>query len=312
MVMAMSSFIQFLGTTTASVFILAALGWILRAWFVERLRSSIKAEYDKELATHKNELERALNAEIELLKNELRTKESEFTSNLRVREAEIAALREGVFSGRFNRQALLDKRKLEAVDKIWGAVAKLTPLKRLSAQIAWIKIDVAVDEAAKNPKLRAFFEVINKSVDHKAFDHLTMIERPFLTSLAWSYFSAYEAIVASAFLLSKTMELGLDDGRKLLDEIGIRNILAAALPHRREQIAKINVGSFHFLLVELEGLLLTELQKILEGVEADKASIEQSILIESAIKVASDESEKARAQKAQKEESPKSADRLGD
>jgi hypothetical protein len=43
-------------------------------------------------------------AKIENLRAELRTK-----------EAEISALREGVLSGRANRQALLDKRRLEAV-----------------------------------------------------------------------------------------------------------------------------------------------------------------------------------------------------
>src|SRR5207248_2850144 len=48
-------------------------------------------------------------------------------SDLRAKEAEIAALREMVLSGRSQRQALLDKRKLEAVERIWDALARLAP-----------------------------------------------------------------------------------------------------------------------------------------------------------------------------------------
>jgi hypothetical protein len=44
--------------------------------------------------------------------------EDAFKSELRSKEAEIAALRDGILSGRMQRQALLDKRPMEAVEKV--------------------------------------------------------------------------------------------------------------------------------------------------------------------------------------------------
>src|SRR5215471_435493 len=86
-------------------------------------------------------------------------------SDLRTKEAEISALREGVLSGRANRQALLDKRRLEAVEKIWASVIALGPAKVVSAKMSIINYDVVAKRISTDPKLREAMELLLPSTD---------------------------------------------------------------------------------------------------------------------------------------------------
>ncbi len=67
--------------------------------------------------------------------------------------------------------------------------------------------------------------------------------------------------------------LGMPD---IIDKAAVTKVLTAALPHQAEFIAKYDSGAYHYLLDELESRLLEELQKLLRGVESDKASVEQA------------------------------------
>ena len=102
-------------------------------------------------------------------------------SDLRTKEAEISALREAVLSGRANRQALLDKRRLEAVEKIWATVIALGPAKAISATMSIIKYDAVAKDILKNPKLRQIIEsVLPSTGDHSDEIAKTMKEQPFV------------------------------------------------------------------------------------------------------------------------------------
>jgi hypothetical protein len=67
----------------------------------------------------------------EELRATLKASEEELKSDLREKEVEIGILRNTVLSGSASRQALLDKRRLEAVEKIWTAVNDSVQLKDL-------------------------------------------------------------------------------------------------------------------------------------------------------------------------------------
>jgi hypothetical protein len=125
-------------------------------------------------------------------------------SDLRAKEAEIVALREMVLSGRSQRQALLDKRKLEAVERIWASLTRLAPLVGVSRSMRSIIFDEVAKRAPHDLKLRQFFDMIAKPslVDSFDKDHPAIHEQPFLSPLAWAYYSAYQAIVMSAYTIS--------------------------------------------------------------------------------------------------------------
>ena len=231
----------------------------------------------------KAEIERSVqhkfDAKIETLRAELRRNEEEFKSELRLKETVITALRDGVLSGRANRQALLDKRRLEAVERVWVAVTEFTAFKYVSALMANIKFDAAAEEASRNPSARLAFQTMGIPVSGKFPENPANNERPFVSPIAWALFSAYKAVLSFSYLQLKILELGIEDAGKFFNTENVKTLLKAALPHQTENIDKYDSTAYHFLLDELEEKLLGELRKMLEGVETDEAIIAQSAKI---------------------------------
>lgn len=237
--------------------------WSLRNLISTWLTKSVSHEYDKK---------------IEALRASLRQSEEAFRAELKAKESEIDALRTGALSGIINRQAALYQRQIVAVEQIWDAVISLAPAKRISATMAIVKFDVAAKEAAKEPRFREVFAGMGKSF---GIDNLRPNEaskaRPFLSQIAWAYYSAYQAIVTHAVLRINALKSGSE--KDFADVEAITRVVKVALPHQTEFIEKFGPEAFHYLLDELELSLLAELDNILRGEKADKESVERAALI---------------------------------
>jgi len=77
---------------------------------------------------------------------------------------------------------------------------------------------------------------------------------------------------------------GIDRIDDLLSIENIRKALKAALPHQAKFIDENEAARYYYLLDEIESSLLTELQKVTEGKEADQASASRAKEINDAIK----------------------------
>lgn len=226
-------------------------------------------------------VEYRFNSRLEELRAELRRSEEELKSQLRIKETEITALREGVLSGRTQRQALVDKRRIEAVEKLWSGIVALSPYKGLSASVAVLNVD-ALARRSDDPKIKLFIAAVATAVkrDPEALSNNPATnERPFVSALAWAYFFSYLTIVSIAFASLKLAEVGFPNLSELFAKDNIRNLLKAVLPHRSEFIDRNEPNAYHYLLDEIEQSLLTELQKILRGEDQDSAGIEQAARI---------------------------------
>jgi hypothetical protein len=84
------NFADWISSTLATTFLIAVLGFILRHWIAERIKGSIKHEYDKDLATHKAELKRNYDVQIEQLRAQLQIANVRF-SHIYVKQAEAIA-----------------------------------------------------------------------------------------------------------------------------------------------------------------------------------------------------------------------------
>lgn len=239
-------------------------------------KHKIKAEIERSVQ-HK------FDAKIETLRGDLRKNEEEFKSELRLKETEISALRDGVLGGRVNRQAMLDKRRLEAVERVWAAVAELAPFKAISASMAVINFDAASKQSPHEPTLRKFFEIIGKNVPDDFPTALAHNERPFASPVAWALFSAYQTIIGGAYVRAKILELGIEGAGEFLNTEYVKNLLKTTLPDRAKFIDQSDIGAHYYLLDELEARLLAELMNTLEGVEVDEAAIAQSAKIMKAV-----------------------------
>jgi hypothetical protein len=226
-------------------------------------------------------VEYRFNSRLEELRADLRRSEEELKSQLRIKETEITALRDGVLSGRTQRQALVDQRRIEAVEKLWSGIVALSPYKGLSATIAIFNVD-ALAKRSEDPKIQQLIAMVSNVVkrDPEALsNNPAKNERPFVSALAWAYFFAYLTIVSIAFASVKLLEIGTQNLSELFAKDSIRNLLKVALPHQSEFIDRNEPSAYHYLLDEIELKLLQELQKILRGEDQDAAGIEQAARI---------------------------------
>ncbi len=68
-----------LGVTVSGGLLLSILIFLPKNWLLERLKNSIKSEYDKELETHKANLKRDYDVQIEKMKAEIAEKQFRFS-----------------------------------------------------------------------------------------------------------------------------------------------------------------------------------------------------------------------------------------
>jgi hypothetical protein len=226
-------------------------------------------------------IQHRFDARLEELRAEFRAAEEELKSDLRIKEADIIALRDGPLSGRTQRQALVDARRIDAIQKLWEGIVALTPFKGLSAAMAPLNVD-ALAKRANEPKVKEFIGVISTVVNRNPdvlANNPAKNERPFVSPLAWAYFFAYLTIVSIAFANMKLLEVGTENLSELFAKESIRNFLKTVLPHRAEFIDRNEPMTYYYLLDEIEVLLLEELQKMLRGEDLDTAGVEQAARI---------------------------------
>lgn len=248
--------------TTTSLF--AFVIWLIRSVISTRLTKSVQYEFDQKL---------------EILRAELRKNEETFKADLRAKDAQIELLRSGAISGLASRQAVLDKRRIEAVAELWSAVVELAPAKAASAMMASIKFEAAAKEAAKDSRVRQVFETIGGELDFKKFSNTNAAKaRPFVSEMSWAIFFAYYTILIFAVTQLQMLKAGID-APDILKTSAVTKLVQAVLPHHSAYLEKYGASGCHYLLDELESRLLKELQNILMGGESDKASVEQAAVI---------------------------------
>lgn len=99
------SFIDFALSAVGWTVLVGIAIWLSQHLIVTRLRASVRHEFNEKL---------------EMLRADLRKSEESFKADLRAKETQIEVLRSGALLGMTSRQTTLDKRRLEAVEQLWG------------------------------------------------------------------------------------------------------------------------------------------------------------------------------------------------
>ncbi|MHC1752103.1 hypothetical protein [Humidesulfovibrio sp.] len=238
-----------------------------------RLTKSVQHEFDRK---------------IEDLRNVLRKDEESFRADLKSKESQIEALRNGVLTSKAKRQEMLDERRIEAATQLWSALVALGSAKGFSAAMSVFKFENALRESATNDRFRgsisAMFGDFDKLVPQS--NEISKV-RPFVSSIAWALFSAYQTIILYDFSRLKMLQSGLDMP-ELLDHASVSKIVVAALPHQAAYVERVGGGVYYFLLDELESRLLEEVNRMLQGSENDIEAVAQSAKILAEVNSAND------------------------
>jgi hypothetical protein len=255
----------------------AAVGWLFRKWIGTRLAESIGFEFDEK---------------IESLKAEFRLKEEHLRADLRAREAEIATLRASSIAALSSRQIAIDKRRLEAIDQLWGAVISLNSARGVASHMALLNFELIAERAVSDQNIRDFLEIIGGNFDIKkdlSSTEATKV-RPFVTPIAWAIYVAILGLIANGAIRWHIAKSGLGH-KDFSNQDALSKMLKAALPEFSSFIEEHGTSNFQFFIEQLESKLLNEFQAMMNGLDSSKAGLDQAAEI---LKYSSELTNKAR------------------
>lgn len=217
------------------------------------------------------------NEKIERLRSELRQSEATFGAELRANERQIKSLTDAALSLRSTRQAVLDARRLAAVEKIWNAKLASDRLKMGAGMVSSLNLDKLYEAAGQgDPKIKLFAETLMAGIDiKKDLQELSALsERPFLPPELWALFSAYQGVLIHSIMHLQVIALGAT--RFMKREDALKPLMLAALPEHKDYIEKFGFGGYFYLLDVLEQKLLLAIVEVLEGRDLDEATLKRT------------------------------------
>jgi hypothetical protein len=224
--------------------------WFGRNLITTRLTNSVRHEFDTKLANLK--------------------------ADLRSKELQLESLKNTALNGIALRQSALFSKQVKAIETLWSQVIDFLPAKGAAQNMAFIKFDSSLELASEDPKVREMFMMLGghvelDSVDFRASHKL----RPFISPVAWAYFTAYTAILSHALLKFHLLKKGLNYP-DFIENNNLKKVIVTALPHQKKYVEKVDSGAYYHLLDELESLMLLAFENTLKGVKEDKEALSQA------------------------------------
>lgn len=256
--------LSLLSAAGVSAALSGAVIWLGRNWISERLKGSIKHEYDLNLTAVNNELKTQANAQAAQLKSSIE-KEAE---KIRFASSSIGESQKAAIT-----------RKLDSIDTLWSGVLKAR--ENVPAVMGFIDI-LSVEEylsMGDHPDFKAMVGDLSIEKLTTMFkDNVGSLERvrPYVGEYLWAIFSTYQTlIIRVAFLIQK----GETDPKKLNwhKDGGIRQLLNSSLTG--EEVARFdatNIGKVGWLQNNYEAKILQAMHKVISGEEFGDEALKQA------------------------------------
>lgn len=253
--------------------------WLGRNLITARLTNAVRYEYD---------------VKIEKLKSELTASQKIIDSEVKLRESQTEALRNGALSGLANRKVELFKKRLYAIDQLWGTLIALGQGKVIAMTMSSIKFEEALKHSETDQNTRDFFKRISSNFDPKSISTADAARvRPYVSKMAWALFSAYVSIIGMAVVRMILLQSGI--GKDFTNKESMVKLVEATLPHQKKLIDDHGLDAIYYLLDELEGKLLQEIENMLQGEVDDVESVRRAAVIMDVVREVEKESREIKA-----------------
>jgi hypothetical protein len=264
-----------LAQSILSTALLSTLGLFFKDAFFGWFTAKTKGIYEERLEKLRNEnqqtiesLRASFSREVEVLKAELAKSGKE-----------VESLRAAPLGARSARQALVDKRRLEAVDQLWEAVQSAARFKVAVYWMATVNFEKTAELGEKDPNVKQMFISLSQSMKLDESTHNSgFIARPFVSPLAWALFSAFISVIGLTRARLAVLQTGVS-AKFLSNQKIVIDLLVEALPEWKARIEQFGAMCFPQVLDELESRLLAELQRMLRGEDDDAAEVERAAKI---------------------------------
>jgi hypothetical protein len=226
----------------------------------------------------------------------LRVSEQGVQAELQAKQRQIDALNASAMSARSGRQALVEKRRLEATERIWAAAVRVSSQAIVPRMLENFNLEeVLKTKGADSEKVTKLFKFLDDAFRVTVFirtpgQTATMEERPFVSAGVWAYYSAYSAVILNALLLVSALSQDLERNYFKFDSI--RDVVKQALPHHAANIDEHGITYCYMCASELLDNLLAAVQSDLEGKVRDANELRRFADIQKAVAQLNDENAK--------------------
>ena len=219
---------------------------------------------------------------LEAAKAEHRSQEELLKDALTQHRLKIEALQSGALSGLAARHVLLDKKRIEALESVWGAVAYMHPYHNLSVMCATIGFD-QLSKAAKDVRNGAaiiesflkmappFDELGKPGNPHYRIDQVQL----FVPPLVWAMFDAYRSVIFLPMMMLISVKGGIDVS-DMWGAARLQNLIKVALPDVQFDLGSRGAADLARVAGPLKTRLLAVTLESLENPATDTKSVERA------------------------------------
>lgn len=255
-------------TTTVTTGGLLALALFLgRAWFLERLKGSIKHEYEDKL----EKLKATLKAEGEKQLTQLKSEIDQQAEKLKIAAVSFSDVQRATIS-----------RKIEAIDHIWSAVRRA---RGAIPGVIHITDVLTADELLNmdaNTAMRPLLEQLRglKPMDiaPKLFEDAD-VARPHVGEVVWALYCAYFGIIIRCLYLLQGDARGTNRCW-FRDETVLRMVKGAFGESALAEFEKLDIQPLSWLQRKFEQHLFSAFDKLLTGKAFSEAALAQAMEVE--------------------------------
>lgn len=198
-----------------------------------------------------------------------------FRSELDAEKAHIAAIRDGVLSGRMSRQAIVDQRRFNAIDQLWASVLELDHHAMVPRFLEVIKLDVVFDKVESEPKFRELFTFFGKMNPTEPPIKATNFQRHYIPQRVSDLYGLYVGIIGLSVGIVSAAQNGFDP-RKMLNLGGFDQEVIKHLPHFSNYLEKYSPYGWISLASVTRDALSLEIRSFVEGTDADYSALENA------------------------------------
>lgn len=237
-------------------FLVLAIGWFCRTWISERLKASVKHEYDDRLEQLRAELQSQGNTNLALLKSEIDRQ----ADKLRIASSSFTEVQ----------KATIPKR-IEAIELLWLAV--------LESRRLMPSAIVTTDVLTKSELLGVYSGPLGAELREVEFGIVSKFfagiegHRPFLGEVIWAQYAGLHGILARIIYLFRE---GRRAPEKLIwyEDDNIRRMIRALLGDSlAEQFKALSHSRIQWLNGQFDRQLLRTLEQLLSGQEFGEAAL---------------------------------------
>lgn len=251
-------------STLASTVILALIGFIARAWLVERIKGSIKHEYDDKLEKLRSSLKAQADQNLTNLKSEIDRQ----ADKLKISAASMSDVQKATIS-----------KKVEAVDAVWLGFIQLSEAFPGALYLTDIFTDDEMKGFYSSPSMSRYSsEVPSLREGDFISTGFAAVQsfRPHLGEYAWAIYVTYRTIMGRSIYLLKA---GQTDESRIdwFNDLNIQNLVASAFGKAAmEEFATLGHGRYSWLNHNFSTILLTAIDTILTGQSFSEAALQHA------------------------------------